>query len=44
LVAEISGLARTEPSGSTTRLRLGSALIAAREKLQRLEMEFGPLA
>ena len=32
LVAEISGLARTEPSGSTTRLRLGSALIAARER------------
>lgn len=42
LTAEISELARSEPSGST-RTRLGSVLIAARERLQRLEMEFGPL-
>lgn len=43
LTGEISALSRTEPSGSATRMRLGSVLIAARERLQRLELEVGPL-
>jgi hypothetical protein len=40
--ADIRDLALSEPRGSTTRMRLASVLIAAREKLQRLELEFGP--
>ncbi len=44
LAAEMSALARSEPPGSSARMRLGSVLIAAREKLQRLELELGPLA
>jgi hypothetical protein len=44
LTAEISALSRTEAPGSKTRLLLGSVLIAARERLQRLELELGPLA
>ena len=43
LAAEISEVARTEPPGER-RMRLGSVLMAACEKLQRLVLEFGPLA
>jgi hypothetical protein len=42
LAAEISELSRTEPPGAK-RMRLASVLMAAREKLQRLVLEFGPL-
>ena len=42
LTAEISDLARSEPRGQT-RMRLGSALLDARDRLERLVLEFGPL-
>ncbi len=43
LATEIGELARIEPAGET-RMRLGSVLLAASERLQRLALEFGPLA
>ncbi|HUI80664.1 MAG TPA: hypothetical protein VLY24_22220 [Bryobacteraceae bacterium] len=39
---EIHELSRSEPAGSPTRMKLESVLKAAREKLQRLELEMGP--
>jgi hypothetical protein len=43
LAAEISDLARVEPAGEA-RMRLGSVLMAVCQRLQRLALEFGPLA
>jgi hypothetical protein len=42
VTAEISELARSEPRGQT-RTRLGSVLLQARDRLDRLVLEFGPL-
>jgi hypothetical protein len=42
VAAEISELARSEPRGQT-RMRLGSALLQARDRIDRLLLEFGPL-
>jgi hypothetical protein len=43
LTTEIREFSSTEPPGET-RMRLGSVLLAARERLERLVLEFGPLA
>jgi hypothetical protein len=43
LEAEISALARSEPRTSLTKMRLASVVIAARKKLERLELAIGPI-
>jgi hypothetical protein len=43
LETEISVLARSESRGSLTKMRLASVLIAARKKLELLELVIGPL-